>query len=229
MLKLCSPTSNATALILESLCISSLERTALSDTFLSGGAPRLRSLFLNNVTCPLFPTPHLTHLNLDLFEHRGDTFFLDKSIKHLQITPCLEYLCIIQIGHRSEPRTSRDYQLRHSAGPITLPALSSLEFTGPGPNLDVLLRTIQAPHLMTFRLAHLQSDFPPSLVHFLCGLQRLKPDAASVELGPSKWALYASVGRSVFPKNQGVIIETIFATKPYSIPFATHSRPRSQP
>ncbi|KAI0265541.1 hypothetical protein BC834DRAFT_164921 [Gloeopeniophorella convolvens] len=221
MVQLCSSMTGVAAPVLEALYLSSAFGAWLPDAFLSGGAPRLRSLALDNVNCRFFPTPHLVELVLFTSEAgESITFFPDKFAEHLESMPLLQRLTIEFTGYEHFP-TSQDYRLHPAPAPIVLPALSWLRFTGSSSSLDAILGRIQAPRLTYIALNHFESGtaIPASFPRFVSSWKKLKPTAASLTLEYG-WALCASVARYPTPQDQHFSIHShIFSTTHHS----THS------
>ncbi|KAI0265559.1 hypothetical protein BC834DRAFT_165622 [Gloeopeniophorella convolvens] len=194
MLQFCSGMTGVAAPVLEALYLSSTCGARLPDAFLSGGAPRLRSLTMFNVNFHLFPAPGLVELTLvTRNEAESATFLLDKSAEYLQSMPVLQRL-VIEFSGNEPFRTSQGHQLHPTTAPIVLPALTWLRFTGSNSSLEAILGRIQAPQLVFFALSHFESAMPTSLVRFVSSWEKLKPTEASITLGYG-WALCASALR----------------------------------
>jgi hypothetical protein len=128
---------------------------ALPDSFLGGTAPRLRTLFLNNVAFPAVWTllapavGHLVHLRL---WHIPDSGYISPRL----MVACLSSLTrleSLELGWRS-PRSRPDRGSRRPP-PLTrtvLPALAYFRFKGVSEHLEDLVARIDVPQLRAIKI-----------------------------------------------------------------------------
>jgi hypothetical protein len=133
----------------------------LPDSFLSGTAPRLRSLKLDDVPFPGLPklllsAIHLVCLNLDNIPHSGyiPPEAMATSLSALTNLESL-FLCFLS----PQPRPALDS--RHLPPQIRsiLPSLTVIRFKGASEYLEVILARIDAP-----RLKHLHITFNQAII-----------------------------------------------------------------
>jgi hypothetical protein len=146
------------------LRLSSIDRMAssvISDSFLGGSAPRLRSLVLGSILFPALPTllpsaTDLVHLHLFDIPHSG-------YISPKAMVTCLSTLTRLEslvLGFKS-PRSRPDRTSRFSPrrAPTILPALIHLVFKGVTEYLEDLVTQIDAP-----LLKHISIEFFNQLI-----------------------------------------------------------------
>ena len=131
----------------------------LSDSFLGGSAPCLRSLYLIGIPFPGMPklllsSTRLVHLHLEYIPHSG---FISPEV----MATCLSMLTSLELLQLElETRLSRrsypDQESQHSPPPIRaiLPALLSFSFGGVNEYLEDLLSRIDAPRLYRLSITY---------------------------------------------------------------------------
>ena len=149
----------------------------LPETFLGGFAPRLQSFGLSGIPFPSFPKFILscTHIiALHLYEIPSSGYISPEAMATcLAALPNLESL---SIGFRSPPSRL----LQSNPPPLTratLPALSSLDFSGVSEYLEDIVARIDMPRLTQLNIAFFMDLIfnIPRLRHFIDHTEGLKP------------------------------------------------------
>jgi hypothetical protein len=155
---------------------------ALSDSFLGGSAPHLRSLWLDGIPFPGLPKLHfsstLVSLRLLTIPHSG-YISPEAMVNCLSVLTSLESLRL----EFQSPLSSPDLESRHLSPPtnVVLPALKDLQFKGVCEYLEELVACVDAPHLnYLFITFFYDIEFDtPELVHFIGRTPTFKaPDKA---------------------------------------------------
>jgi hypothetical protein len=155
---------------------------ALSDSFLGGSAPNLRSLWLDGIPFPGLPKLHfssiLVSLRLLTIPHSG-YISPEAMVNCLSVLTSLESLRL----EFQSPLSTPDLESRHLPPPtnIVLPALKDFQFKGVSEYLEVLVARIDAPHLNYLFITFFNDiEFDtPELVHFIRRTPTFKaPDKA---------------------------------------------------
>jgi hypothetical protein len=155
---------------------------ALSDSFLGGSAPHLRSLWLDGIPFPGLPNLHfsstLVSLRLLTIPHSG-YISPEAMVNCLSVLTSLESLRL----EFQSPLSSPDLESRHLSPPtnVVLPALKDLQFKGVCEYLEELVACVDAPHLnYLFITFFYDIEFDtPELVHFIGRTPTFKaPDKA---------------------------------------------------
>jgi hypothetical protein len=155
---------------------------ALSDSFLGGSAPHLRSLWLDGIPFPGLPKLHfsstLVSLRLLTIPHSG-YISPEAMVNCLSVLTSLESLRL----EFQSPLSSPDLESRHLSPPtnVVLPALKDLQFKGVSEYLEELVACVDAPHLnYLFITFFYDIEFDtPELVHFIGRTPTFKaPDKA---------------------------------------------------
>ena len=166
----------------------------LSDSFLGGSAPRLRSLILPNIPFPGLPkllssTTHLTNLYLDRIPHSG------------YISPETMVACLSQLTNLDRlslefesPQSHPDGESRRPP-PSTrtvLPALTRFWFKGVCEYLEDLVARIDAPQLNSFESTFFNDIVfdTPQLTQFISHTPTLE---AFVNASVVLWDHHASI------------------------------------
>ena len=156
--------------------------TALSDSFLGGSAPSLRSLWLDGIPFPGLPKLHfsstLVSLRLLTIPHSGYVS-PEAMVNCLSVLTSLESLRL----EFQSPLSSPDPESRHLTTPtnVVLPALKDFQFKGVSEYLEELVACIDAPHLNYLFITFFNDiEFDtPELVHFIGRTPTFKaPDKA---------------------------------------------------
>ena len=155
---------------------------ALSDSFLGGSAPRLRSLWLDGIPFPGLPNLHfsstLVSLRLLTIPHSG-YISPEAMVNCLSLLTSLESLRL----ELQSPLSNPDLENRHLPPPpnVVLPALKNFQFKGVSEYLEALVACIDAPHLNYLFITFFNDiEFDtPELVHFIGRTPTFKaPDKA---------------------------------------------------
>jgi hypothetical protein len=143
---------------------------ALSDSFLGGSAPSLRSLWLDGIPFPGLPKLHfsstLVSLRLLTIPHSG-YISPEAMVNCFSVLTSLESLRL----EFQSPLSSPDPESRHLPPPtnVVLPALKDFQFKGVSEYLEELVACIDAPHLNYLFITFFNDiEFDtPELVHFI--------------------------------------------------------------
>jgi hypothetical protein len=155
---------------------------ALSDSFLGGSAPSLRSLWLDGIPFPGLPKLHfpstLVSLRLLTIPHSG-YISPEAMVNCLSVLTSLESLRL----EFQSPLSSPDLESRHPPRPtnVVLRALKDFQFKGVSEYLEDLVACIDAPHLNHLFITFFNDiEFDtPELVHFIGRTPTFKaPDKA---------------------------------------------------
>jgi hypothetical protein len=155
---------------------------ALSDSFLGGSAPSLRSLWLDGIPFPGLPklqfSSTLVSLRLLTIPHPG-YISPEAMVNCLSVLTSLESLRLEFLS----PLSSPDLESRHLPSPtkVVLPALKDFQFKGVSEYLEDLVACIDAPHLNYLFITFFNDiEFDtPELVHFIGRIPTFKaPDKA---------------------------------------------------
>ncbi len=152
-------------------------RAQLSDSFLGGSAPRLRSLKLTGFSFPVLPNlplsaTHLVHLSLLSSPVSG--YFSPKTLpNYLTALICLESLCLEHPLPPYDDHHWREDQDSPSLARAVLPFLASFEFRGTGKYLEELATFIDAPQLDKFKINLSMMDPTPELLQFISRTPKL--------------------------------------------------------
>ena len=150
---------------------------ALSDSFLGGSAPSLRSLWLDGIPFPgllkLQFSSNLVSLRLLTIPHSG-YISPESMVKCLSVLTSLESLRL----EFQSPLSNPDLESRDLPSPanIMLPALKDFQFKGVSEYLEVLVACIDTPHLNLLFITFFNDiEFDtPELVHFIGRTPRFK-------------------------------------------------------
>jgi hypothetical protein len=127
---------------------------ALSDSFLGGSAPSLRSLILSHISFPalaklLLSTNDLVDLRLVKIPHSG-------YISPETMVTCLSDLASLKIFHlhfdSPRPRPHQSHQRSSSLVRVDLPALTDFYFRGFNEYIEDFVARINAPLLINIRV-----------------------------------------------------------------------------
>jgi hypothetical protein len=166
----------------------------LSDSFLGGSAPRLRSLYLSHIPYPGLPklllsATHLTELHLYRIPHSG-------YISPEAMVACLSTLTSLErLSLRFEsPLPRPDWESRRPLPPTRtdLPVLDRFVFRGVCEYLEYLVARIDAPRLRSLNITFFNDIVfdTPHLIRFISHTPMLEAfDVANVTL----WEYTASV------------------------------------
>jgi len=186
----------------------------LPDSFLGGTAPRLRSLYLNDIPFPGLPkllltATHLVELTLILIPFSG-YIPPEAMATGLSALTSLESLRL-SFSFDLEPRPALESR-RLPPPPLTrsiLPRLTKIEFNGPSEYLEVISARIDAPRLNRLYITFSNEIIfdAPQLFQFISRSPTLRaPDWGSIALDPSAIIVEFS------PHTSNVLIVTILYT-----------------
>ncbi|KAI0258620.1 hypothetical protein BC834DRAFT_847248 [Gloeopeniophorella convolvens] len=173
------PAMTRPALHLESLNIYSDDAIPLPPAgFLSGNAPSLRTVTLNNIfwdsAISSFPqASHIVNFNFWLDKADGaDNFWIGSLIEALCTMPRLEELFVALV---SGPPGPKAWPLPSTAR-SSLSALASVTYRGPSTHFEFLIQRIGAPQLDTLSITFIDatlSSAVPSFTQFISGAPKL--------------------------------------------------------
>ena len=138
--------------------VDGIHTPLLPDEFLGGSAPRLQMIYLNNIAFPALQTLLLSASDLVELQLRGTPIY--QHTLPVRMATCLAELprlktFVLQFQSRFHPHNT----LVHPP-PVTrpvLPALTSLEFTGPSYYLQGIVAHIDCPWLNQITISYMSS------------------------------------------------------------------------